>query len=140
MQLADAIALKGANNRIISGPGTGLIFLDNVECRGDETNLDDCTHRGVGIHNCDHSEDAGVICSQQGIVRVLNLTYQYIHCILVTRSYEPRAIIDFVDPLDIVMVHAWCTLFHFDIDISSCMPIFQHLGIMKLVVYCTCRL
>ena len=75
-QLAVAIALKGANNEIISGPGTGLIFFDNVECRGNETNLDHCTHRGVGVHNCDHSEDAGVICSQQGIVCVLNLTYQ----------------------------------------------------------------
>ena len=76
-QLAVAIALKDDNNEIISGPGTGLIFLDNVECQGDETNLDDCTHNGVGIHNCDHSRDAGVICSQQGIVRVLNLTHQY---------------------------------------------------------------
>ena len=98
-----------------------------MECRGNETNLDDCTHNGVGVHNCDHDEDAGVICSWQGIVRVLNLTYQYIHCILVTRSYEPRAIeiTDFVDPFR-PLLHAWCKLLHFDIDISSCMPILEH--------------
>ena len=66
--------------------------MDDVECRGDETNLDDCTHSGVGIHNCDHSEDAGVICLQQGIVCVLIS----IQCILVTMSHEPRAII-FID-------------------------------------------
>ena len=58
-QLADAIAITDGNN---FGPGTGFIFLDNVGCRGNETNLDDCAHNVVGVHNCDHGEDAGVIC------------------------------------------------------------------------------
>ena len=38
--------------------------MDDVGCRGNETNLNDCTDNGVGVHNCDHDEDAGVICSQ----------------------------------------------------------------------------
>ena len=63
-QLADAIAID-VDNRIFR-PGVGPIFLDDVNCRGNETNLDDCTHNGVGNHNCRHDEDAGVICSQQG--------------------------------------------------------------------------
>ena len=46
----------------------GPIFLDDVSCTGNETNLVDCTHNGVGVHNCVHSEDAGVICSGSGIV------------------------------------------------------------------------
>ena len=36
-------------------------------CRGNETNLGGCPNRGVGNSNCDHNEDAGVICPQ-GVV------------------------------------------------------------------------
>ena len=48
------------------GFGNGPIFLGNVDCRGDETSLENCSHSGIGIHECSHSQDAGVICSQQG--------------------------------------------------------------------------
>ena len=44
------------------GPGVGLIHLDDVQCDGSELRLANCSHRGVGVHNC-LSQDAGVICS-----------------------------------------------------------------------------
>ncbi len=42
--------------------GAGVIWLDNVQCRGTETRLIDCPANPLGSHNCVHSEDAGVRC------------------------------------------------------------------------------
>ena len=43
--------------------GDGPINLDDLECYGDERTLGECTHFGWGDSNCDHSEDAGVVCA-----------------------------------------------------------------------------
>jgi len=48
------------------GGGSGAIFLDDVQCSGLEKRLEHCSHRGIGVRNCDHSEDIGVICGELG--------------------------------------------------------------------------
>ena len=48
------------------GQGSGNIFLDDVQCNGDEASIFDCSHNAIGIHNCGHGEDAGVRCQTQG--------------------------------------------------------------------------
>ena len=45
------------------GQGTLRILLDDVSCTGSETSLASCSHSGIGVHNCGHSEDASVVCS-----------------------------------------------------------------------------
>uniref|UniRef100_A0A8D2GBI3 SRCR domain-containing protein n=1 Tax=Theropithecus gelada TaxID=9565 RepID=A0A8D2GBI3_THEGE len=50
------------------GPGSGDIFLDNLQCSGVEHNLGQCAHLGWSEHNCGHHEDASVICSELWLV------------------------------------------------------------------------
>lgn len=51
---------SATTNRTVK-PGNGSIWLDNVKCKGDETNILDC-QRNKKKHNCVHTEDVGVIC------------------------------------------------------------------------------
>ena len=54
--VAALAAYKGA-----SGP----IWYDAVNCSGSEASLTQCGHLGLGVHSCDHSGDAGVICASE---------------------------------------------------------------------------
>ena len=43
--------------------GTGQIVLDDLLCTGNESKLINCPHNGLGNHNCNHSDDAGIRCA-----------------------------------------------------------------------------
>ena len=48
------------------GQGSGRIWLENVQCQGNENYIRHCRwSRPWGFHDCDHSEDASVICSSK---------------------------------------------------------------------------
>ena len=49
----------------VYGSGTGLITLDNVVCNGNEQDLLQCSHAGILAHNCNHQEDAAVVCGSK---------------------------------------------------------------------------
>ncbi len=52
--------------RAVYGMGMGAIFLDTVECLGNESSLLDCYAQPIEVHDCFHFEDAGVSCFQEG--------------------------------------------------------------------------
>ena len=45
------------------GAGKGQIWMDKVQCTGEESSLIECRNSGWGINNCNHDEDAGVMCT-----------------------------------------------------------------------------
>ncbi|XP_056089433.1 deleted in malignant brain tumors 1 protein-like [Rhinichthys klamathensis goyatoka] len=64
MGCGDAIeAKKGA----FFGNGSGPIWMNNVNCYGDELTLKRCRSHGWDIQNCNHHKDAGVICQNDNL-------------------------------------------------------------------------
>ena len=70
LEFDGALAAPG---RATFGAGSGKILLDDVGCRGTEDALAECYHQGIGVNNCEHDSDAGVICFTGG--RIIWLFY-----------------------------------------------------------------
>jgi len=45
------------------GVGNGAIWLDDVNCFGNESGLQDCRHSDYGVNDCSHREDVGIVCA-----------------------------------------------------------------------------
>ena len=76
------MGFSGAKSIEKFGDGSGSIHLDDLKCIGNEKDLFDCPHSGIGAHNCDHSEDVGVVCTSkcQQIISFLSNFLILYHC------------------------------------------------------------
>ncbi|XP_008328858.1 scavenger receptor cysteine-rich type 1 protein M130-like, partial [Cynoglossus semilaevis] len=62
-QLDCGTALRALSSAAF-GEGRDPILLDDVECTESEDVLSQCPHKTITEHNCNHGEDASVICSE----------------------------------------------------------------------------
>ena len=53
------------------GLATGPIFLDDIKCSGSEENIFNCPQRRLLDNNCQHSEDVGIQCVDEGMPLLL---------------------------------------------------------------------
>ncbi|XP_041372563.1 deleted in malignant brain tumors 1 protein-like [Gigantopelta aegis] len=65
-----------AVDNAVFGNGSGPILFDDLACGGNESFITGCPGTPVGQHNCQHSEDAGVMCQTIG-VRLVNGATKY---------------------------------------------------------------
>ncbi|KAF1566692.1 CD5 antigen-like, partial [Eudyptes schlegeli] len=52
--------------------GTGPIWLDDVRCQGNELSLLGCPASPWGVTNCQHREDAAVVCAEPFQLRLVD--------------------------------------------------------------------
>jgi len=73
------------------GPGTGPIWLNNIECIGTEPDLFTCKNDGIGSHSCGHHEDASAECIGMHLCQ---------HCtiIIATHACTVATIVTYVTP------------------------------------------
>ena len=73
-------------------PGTGPIFLDQLNCNGLESSLLDCSSRlQLGLYTCDHSQDIGVQCT--GMCMLLSRISTTVTAIVCVCEYVPTILI-----------------------------------------------
>ena len=70
-------------------PGSGPIYFDGVRCAGSEPALVNCSSGGRGVHNCDHSEDAGVSC--EGVYEKQINSHMHTHTHTHTHTHNTRS-------------------------------------------------
>ena len=81
------------------GEGTGIVWLDDLQCDGTESSLLFCSHSGIAVHNCEHDEDAGVVCSSMYLYTIILPFHFHSFSLFISHS---------VLPLSLDLQTLWC--------------------------------
>ncbi|XP_061168027.1 uncharacterized protein LOC133176972 [Saccostrea echinata] len=65
--VCNMLGYSGGKPSKLYGPGKGTIWLDSLNCHGNESNIQDCKHVGWGVSDCKHEEDIGVDCEDESV-------------------------------------------------------------------------
>ncbi len=79
-QLGCGAALR-ADRNLVFGAGEGVVWMNRVECRGNEIHLWDCPLSLKNHTDCSHKEHAGLTCaghSKHWQILIFFLTYFYV--------------------------------------------------------------
>ena len=92
------------------GQGNGSIHIDNVQCSGTESALIQCTH--TTLHDCSHTEDAGVRCDAPGMIMmgllqacmpptiIFSMLPDHYYCTYLILLYQTSALREMLDLLE----------------------------------------
>ncbi|NWU73701.1 DMBT1 protein, partial [Pterocles burchelli] len=100
-------------------PGMGQIWLDEVNCSGEERNLSECRARPWGEHDCHHVEDTSVECSGKSSVTALG-TLQLLN--------GPNRC---ARRVEVLHSHTWVTVCNDGWDLADTAVVYQQLGCGK---------
>ena len=110
--------------------GNGTIFLDSIRCSATDQFLHQCGNDGLGNHNCDHNEDAGLVClntrndtqsyCEDGDIRLVNGTDG--------RPYEGR--------VEVCVLNHWGTVCDDDWDSDNALVVCNELGFPGKIYPC----
>lgn len=97
----------------------GPIWMDDVDCDDGLELLENCSFRGWGIHNCNHEDDVGVVCTPGIMYLYLITRMDHTHSIrpllFPTENY-PGSVSNFT----MIAVGATSTTLSWEVRYKSC--------------------
>ena len=105
------------NARFGRGSSSSPIWMDNLNCNGDEEALDLCYFPGWGIEDCSHYEDAGLVCSDD----YGESSFKFAH-IVVKIYHEPHGIFRWISNWHTKQCPACCLFYFITDDWMDCKP------------------
>ena len=71
-------AIAARSEGFYIGQGSGIVWLDELNCTGTESSIVNCSHGGWGSNDCYHSSNAGARCAAPMVHNIVLKFYGFI--------------------------------------------------------------